>query len=339
MTIDSTSLRAAFKSDWSEPITRETEMAPLTDQEIDKRFDNFDPMRPDLCHISLVPYAWDHAQLYETDTLRQGRGAGEVSALLTICTFTCLLHTSTDPISLQAALDGDWEKAIEGLTDVQLGKVDAWNPQNAYFLACAWISLSDTLLEEQGFSNLQTESILAVFQHLSVPSPQGDQAFRQLLSRWNDFHHLNKDLYRQVNMKACPRLLAKYHAATIQHASAKVKNGELSQELFIAKNAEALAAPNRLIYDGNRDDESRKVCREGWTEAFTEQAERILSDRVSKLPEAVRDSASDSVFGSSGATADVMTVQFRGKLRELDDVESAYAFAIETDTDLTSTAT
>lgn len=58
MTIDPTSFRAAFKSDWSEPITGETEIAPLTDEEIDRRFDNFDPMRPDLCHISLVPYAW-----------------------------------------------------------------------------------------------------------------------------------------------------------------------------------------------------------------------------------------------------------------------------------------
>lgn len=261
-----------------------------------------------------------------------------MSALLTICTFTFLLHMSTDPTSLQAALDGDWEKAIEGLTDVQLGKVDAWNPRNSYFLACAWISLSDTLFEEQGFSNLQTESILAVFQHPSVPWEEGDQAFGQLLSRWNVFHDLNKKLYRQVNMKACPRLLAKYHAATIQHASAKVRNGELSRELFIAKNAEALEGRKRLIDDGNSDDESRKVCREVWAEAFTEQTERILSDRGSKLPEAVRDSESDSVFGSSGATADVMTVQFMEKLLKLDDVESAYAFAIETNPDITSTA-
>lgn len=245
-----------------------------------------------------------------------------------------------DPTSLQAALAGDWDESIEGVTDGQLENVDPWKPQNSYFLACAWISLGDMLNEEQGFSNLQTESILAVFQHPSVPREKEDRAFRHLLSRWFDFHELNRALNRQVNMKACPRLLAKYHAAMIESAGAKVKIGELSQEHcqehFIAKNAEALGARRRLIEDGNDDDESRKVCREVWTKNFTEQAESILSDRVSKLPEAVRNSAPDSVFDISDATADV-TVQFMEKLNKLGDIESAYALAIKSNADATST--
>jgi methionine salvage enolase-phosphatase E1 len=124
----------------------------------------------------------------------------------------------------------------------------------------------------------------------------------------------------------------------IESAAGKAQIREVSPELFIAKNAEALSARERLINYGNDNDESKKTCGEVWAETFKEQAASILSDRISKLPEDVRSSAPESIFVLSGTIAQAMTNEFIEKLNELYDNESAYFLAIALKTDATSTA-